>query len=77
MIHPSNIFEHAASPKASTRIMNGEKLELLRNNISNFINALCSSNKTDDVQTIRSQLMSYKLRADEFCDTYTTGFSIK
>jgi Type III restriction enzyme, res subunit/Helicase C-terminal domain len=77
MIHPSNIFEHAASPKAITRIMNGEKIELLRNNISNFINALCSSNKTDDIQTIRSQLMSYKLRADEFCDTYTTGFSIK
>lgn len=77
MIHPSNIFEHAASPKASTRIINGEKLELLRKNISDFINALCSSNKIHDDQIIRNQLMSYKLRADEFCDTYTTGFSIK
>ncbi len=38
LIHPSVKFEYAASPKAETRIMNGDKLNLLRETLSNFIN---------------------------------------
>jgi hypothetical protein len=77
LVHPSVRFEYAASPKANTRIINEEKLLLLRKNISDFINSLCVENKIHDDKIIRDKLIFYKLRADEFCENYTNSFSVK
>ncbi len=74
LIHPSDKFESAASAKANTRIINEEKLNLLRENISNFINSLCVENKINDDKAIRERLLHYNLTADKFCDHYTTSF---
>lgn len=73
LVHPSIKFEHAASAKAGTRIINEEKLKLLRENISNFIKSLCVENKINDDKAIRDGLLSYKLTADKFCEHYTTN----
>ena len=72
LVHSSLRFEHAASPKASTRIINEEKLILLRRNISDFINSLCAENKIHDDKNIRDKLIFYKLKADKFSENYTT-----
>jgi hypothetical protein len=77
LIHPSNIFEHAASPKAITRIIDTDKLSLLSENISGFINSICVENKTSDDKAILERLIFYKLRTDDFHKNYTTGFSVK
>ena len=76
LIHPSITFEFDASPKAGVRIINEEKLELLRENIRQFINSLCSENKINDDKSIRERLLYYKLTNDKFCETYTSSFKI-
>jgi hypothetical protein len=77
LIHPSVKFEHAASPKSSTRIIEREKLDFLRENISNFINSLCVENRINDDSIIKDKLIFHKLNADNFCENYTTSFSVR
>jgi hypothetical protein len=77
LVHQSVRFEHAASPRSTTRILNNEKLILLRKNISSFINSLCVENLIQNDQSIREQLIFHKLRSDDFCKNYTTGFSVR
>jgi hypothetical protein len=71
LIHPSNKFEHAASPHNDTRIMNEEKLALLRDNIYSFIKSLCVENKLDNDEAIMERLVRHNLIANNFCDNYT------
>lgn len=74
LVHPSVKLEYAASLKAETRIINEEKLKLLRENISNFIKSLCVENKINDDKAIRERLLLCNLTADRFCEHYTTSF---
>lgn len=74
LVHPSLKFEYAASPKENTRIINEEKLSMLRDNISTFIKSLCVDNKISDEKAIREKLIFHKLTADKFCQYYTTSF---
>jgi Type III restriction enzyme, res subunit/Helicase C-terminal domain len=71
LIHLSNKFEYAASPNNNTRIMNEEKLALLRDNISSFIKSLCTENKLDNDEAIMERLIRHNLTANNFCDNYT------
>lgn len=71
MIHITNKFEHAASPKTTTRIINAEKLELLKKNVREFIKSVCSQGHVGDEDQIRSQLLHLKLQASDFNRTYT------
>lgn len=77
MIHPSVRLEYAASLQEDTRIINEEKLDLFRRNISDFIQSLCVENKISDEKFIRKRLIFHKLIADNFCKNYTTNFSSK
>lgn len=77
MIHPSVQIEHAASLKENTRIMDKEKLNLFRQNISSFINSLCLKNNIHDDKIIREKLIFHKFRANDFLATYTSSFSEK
>jgi hypothetical protein len=77
LVHPSTKFENAASPKRTTKIIDKNKLALLCKNVSAFIKALCTSNTINNENIIREQLITYKLRASEFCETYTKNFSSK
>ncbi|HBN8277940.1 TPA: DEAD/DEAH box helicase family protein [Pseudomonas aeruginosa] len=74
MIHCANKFEHAASPKATIRIMNSEKLDLLKTNIREFIKSVCSQGYIGDETQIRNQLLQLKLRASDFQLLYTTSY---
>lgn len=74
MIHPSKKFEHAASPKVTTRIMTAEKLDILTKNVREFIKSVCSQNLINDETQIRSQLLQLKLRAIDFQSLYTTTY---
>lgn len=77
LVHPSTIFEYAASPHENTRIMNQEKLELFCGNVINFIRSVCMDNSINNEKSIREKIIHCHLRADDFIKTYTTSFSIK
>ncbi|MGB3516956.1 MAG: DEAD/DEAH box helicase family protein [Elainellaceae cyanobacterium] len=77
LVHPSKVFERAASPRETTRIIDIEKLDLLRKSISDFILSLCVDGKLYDYQAIRENLIFYKLRADDFLEVYTSKFFVK
>jgi hypothetical protein len=74
MIHPAKKFEHAASPKATTRIMTIEKLEALKKSVRDFIKSVCSQGLISDETQIRNQLLQLKLRAIDFQVFYTTAY---
>lgn len=74
MIHLSRKFEHAASPKSTTRIMDLDKLERLKKNIREFIKSVCSQGLISDEAGIRSQLLQLKLRPVDFEEFYTTNY---
>lgn len=74
MIHPARKFEHAASPKAVTRIMTVEKLDFLKKNVREFIKSVCSQGLISDETKIRDQLLQLKLRAVDLQGSYTTSY---
>lgn len=74
MVHPAIKFEHAASPKAATRIMTAEKLETLKKNVRAFIKAVCSQGLISDENEIRNQLLQIRLRPADFQSVYTTMY---
>lgn len=74
MIHPSNHPEHAATLNEDTRIMSADELEKLKASIFNFINSICSSDKTHDDKFIHERLISYKLRKSDIINNYTRDF---
>ncbi len=77
LIHPSNRFGNAGTPKPTTRIVNEERLSLLRTNISGFIASVCVVNNIYDDVLIKQKLSQYKLRSVDFVSTYTVVFSIR
>ncbi|WP_055075592.1 DEAD/DEAH box helicase family protein [Pseudanabaena sp. 'Roaring Creek'] len=77
LIHPSVILDSDASLKTNTRIINIEKLDLLRKNISDFISSICLENKINDEKAIRERLIYHNLTADKFCEIYTIRYSSK
>ena len=77
MVHPSAVFEYAASPHASTRIMNRDKLDLFHKAVSSFIKAVATSNELGSPSAIREKLIAFRLRASDFVETYTVPFSVR
>lgn len=77
MIHPSSVFEHAASPHGHTRIINAESLENLKSAAAGFVKSVCVENNIQNVDKIREMLIYHKLRSQELTENYTTGFSVK
>jgi len=61
MVHPSDIFEYAASPEPSIRIMNHEKLEIFCNAVRDFIKSVAINNELGNQDAIRNKLIVYKL----------------
>jgi hypothetical protein len=75
LVHPSSKFEYEAAPQANTRIINAEKLQTLREGISNFVKALASASGRTSVEDIARQLRYYELQANLFQNHYTTAFT--
>jgi len=77
MVHPSNIFEYAASPKATIRIIAKQNLKCLCVAIKEFIKALAASNEIADIGAIRNKLIFYKLRSIDIVENYTIPHKVK
>ncbi|PLC57266.1 DEAD/DEAH box helicase family protein [Photobacterium carnosum] len=74
IVHPSVIFEYAASPAQDVRIMNEQCLNKLRKNVHDFIRSIVTTNQMKDVAAIREKLTAYKLRGIDIVSNYTVSF---
>ena len=77
MVHPSTLFEYAASPKPSIRIITKEKLNEFCTSVRDFIKSVASNNELGNQAAIRQKLIAYKLRAVDFSDIYTVPYKVK
>lgn len=77
MVHPSVVFEYAASPNKAIRIMDKQKLQVFCDAVREFITSIAVNNEISDVAAIRKKIIFYKLRAIDFCDNYTSSFRSK
>ncbi|TKI53620.1 DEAD/DEAH box helicase [Lysinibacillus mangiferihumi] len=71
MIHPNVKFDYAASPDSRIRIINKDKLELLRNRLRDFASQVAQSNY--DVSTVAGLLKSFKLESNLIIQEYTVN----
>lgn len=72
MIHPNTKFEYAATPDPRIRIINKEKLELLRGKLREFTSQVAQSSY--DIPTIAGLLKAFKLEPDLFIPEYSVDF---
>jgi hypothetical protein len=77
MVHPSTLFEYAASPDAAIRIITKEKLERFCLSVRELIKSIATNNEMSSPNKIRDKLMAYKLRESDFIDNYTCAYTIK
>ena len=73
MIHPSTTFENAASPNKDIKIINEEKLDLLRRQFKSFSEEIAKSNF--DITAIDKGLRAYNFDTQSFSDYYTFKFT--
>jgi hypothetical protein len=77
MVHPSTLFEYAASPDQAIRIMTKEKLESFRSSVKDLIKSIAISNALSSPNQIRDKLIAYKLRECDFVENYTSPYTVK
>ncbi len=77
MVHPSTLFEYAASPKSTTRIITKDKCAEFCNSVREYIKSVASSNELGNQLSIREKLAAYKLRAIDFVENYTEQYKVK
>jgi hypothetical protein len=77
MIHPYTVFEYASSPNRYIRIINTDKLELLKSRVHGFAKALAAHGSFSDTKKIDELLDTYSLKASTFVQEYTVGFTVR
>jgi hypothetical protein len=77
MVHPSTLFEYAASPDEAIRIITKEKLEKFRSSVKGLIKSIAINNELSSPNKIREKLIAYKLREIDFIDNYTSPYTVK
>ncbi len=77
MVHPSTLFEYAASPNQKIRIMTKAKLEMFRLSVKELIKSIAINNELSSPNKIRDKLIAYKLRECDFVDNYTSQYTVK
>lgn len=65
LVHPKTIFEHAASPHADIRIINGPGLQRMQDAIRAYSISLASTGGYADAKAAQKQLQHHKLSAEE------------
>lgn len=61
LIHPSRVFEHAATPHPTARIITAKTLPLLKDAVANFAKGLAASVDTIDAAEVQRLLDYFKL----------------
>ncbi|GAB5499742.1 MAG: hypothetical protein PsegKO_20530 [Pseudohongiellaceae bacterium] len=74
-IHLATKLEGAASLHHSARIINQEKLDILKSNVYEFIKAVSIASGVGNVERIREKLSFYKLRREDIVGNYTVPFT--
>ena len=69
IIHKNNKFEKSASPGEDFRILDKDKLDLLKENVQKFAIALCSD--ISNIENLDILLKNYNLTKDNFINYYT------
>jgi hypothetical protein len=77
LAHPSNVFEYAASPESTTRIMTKEKLQEFCSSVRDFIKSISAGNELGNHVAIREKLIVYKLRAIDLEEQYTLKYKVR
>ena len=77
LIHPSRVFEYAASPQPRVRIITKDKLSEFCSSIREFIKSICTNNELGNQAAIRNKLIAHKLRANDISEVYTVPFTAK
>lgn len=75
MIHNSNVFEYAASPNKSIKIINADRLELLKSNLRKFAQAVAAN--SNDVGKIDNLLKQYSFKGNDFIREYTVEYQVR
>ncbi len=65
MVHPKTVFEHASSPHADIRIINGTGLKKLRDAVRAYSVSLASSGGFNEAKEVEKQLLYFKLSSLE------------
>ena len=77
MVHPKTIFEHAASPHTSIRIMNRDGLKALRDAVRAYSVALAASGEYTDARKVEKQLRHHMLSATDIVGLCTVSQGAK
>ena len=77
MIHPSNIFEYAATPDPAIRIITKDRLEVLRKSLIDFIKAAADSANFRNPQMLTQLIDQFNLTPDKFVRIYTVCAKVK
>nr|WP_312576966.1 DEAD/DEAH box helicase family protein [Sedimentibacter sp.] len=71
MVHLVNKFENNASPEDDFRIIDKEKLELIKQNVLSFAKEICTDTNFLNCEIISNKLNQYNLSNDKFISNYT------
>jgi hypothetical protein len=71
LVHPSDVFENAATPPPGARIITTEKLNELKSAFRSYIHAARSSLINLDVAKVKKLLDHHRLTPDELIATFT------
>ena len=77
IVHPKTVFEHAASPHADIRIINGTGLTKLREAVRAYSTSLTASGGFKDAREVERQLQFHKLFASEIVRLCTVSQGTK
>jgi hypothetical protein len=71
LVHPSRVFEHAATPHPTARIITAKTLPLLKDAVSKFAKALAASVDKIDAAEVQKLLTTFNLTPTPFLANYT------
>lgn len=77
LIHPKTVFEHAASPHADIRIVNGPGLNKLREAVQAYAISLATTGGYKDPKEVEKQLQHHKLDASRMVSLCTVAQGAK
>ena len=74
IVHPSNVFDKYASPAGNFRVINGEKLLLLKTKLQDFCKAIATDGSFKDLQQLTQLLNAFSLTPEKFFACYSVSF---
>jgi hypothetical protein len=71
LVHPSHVFEHAATPPSGTRVITADDLAKFRDAVRAYVHAIKTSFTTLDATKLQQLLEHHRLTADGLLAAYT------